>query len=185
MALDTVVRDILEKAKCEADSLIAEAEKERDAILKECEESIAKRKRVQEKQFEDLTRRLARQEISSAELEAKKIVLKAKKEILDRAFGEALREIYGMDRENRARIYHKIIERAKTIVSRPRIICPKGDAALIEKSVANVAIIETDMEPGLIIESEDGLIRLDFRFRTMLEEIWEKEMKKISTILFG
>ncbi|MCQ5375042.1 MAG: V-type ATP synthase subunit E family protein [Methanomassiliicoccales archaeon] len=185
MALDTVVRDILEKAKSEADRITAEAEKERAAILKECEESIAKRKRAQEKQFEELIRRLARQEISSAELEAKKIVLNAKKELLDRAFNEALREIYGMDRENRARIYNKIIERAMTIVSKPRIICPKGDAALIEKGNANVPIIETDMEPGLIVESEDGLMRLDFRFRTMLEEIWEKEMKRISAILFG
>jgi len=185
MALDTVVRDILEKAKSEADRITAEAEKERAAILKECEESIAKRKRAQEKQFEELIRRLARQEISSAELEAKKIVLNAKKELLERAFNEALREIYGMDRENRARIYNKIIERAMTIVSKPRIICPKGDAALIEKGTANVPIIETDMEPGLIVESEDGLMRLDFRFRTMLEEIWEKEMKRISAILFG
>ncbi|MDH7508747.1 MAG: V-type ATP synthase subunit E family protein [Methanomassiliicoccales archaeon] len=185
MALDTVIRDILEKAKTEADKIIAEAQRERDSISKECEESIAKKKRAQEKQLEELTRRLAQQEISSAELEAKKIVLNAKKEMLDRAFSEALREIYGMDRESRARVYNKIVEGAKTIIPRPRIVCPKGDASLVQKDATVLAVVEDDMEPGLIIESEDGLMRLDFRFRTMLEDIWEREMKKISTILFG
>jgi V/A-type H+-transporting ATPase subunit E len=41
------------------------------------------------------------------------------------------------------------------------------------------------MESGLILESEDGTIRLDYRFRSILEGIWEKELKNVSNMLFG
>ena len=41
------------------------------------------------------------------------------------------------------------------------------------------------MEPGLILESEDGTVRLDYRFKTILEGVWEKELKNVSNILFG
>ena len=40
------------------------------------------------------------------------------------------------------------------------------------------------MESGLILESEDGSVRLDFRFKTILEGIWDSELKNISKILF-
>jgi V/A-type H+-transporting ATPase subunit E len=44
---------------------------------------------------------------------------------------------------------------------------------------------ETDMDTGLILESEDGMFRLDYRFKTILKGIWEKELKNVSNILFG
>lgn len=185
MALDAVIRDILAKAKSEAESLISSAEKESDSILKESEASIAQKRRVQEKQLEELTRRLVRQEVSSAELEAKKIVLNAKKEILDRTFSEVLDELFKMDRGNRARIYANILQKTRGVIADPKVYCPKGDASLLEGTVPRERVTEVDMEPGLIVESADGMLRLDFRFRTLLEDIWEREMKSVSAILFG
>jgi len=44
---------------------------------------------------------------------------------------------------------------------------------------------EVKMGPGLILESKDGSVRVDYTFKTILEGIWEKELKNISDILFG
>jgi V/A-type H+-transporting ATPase subunit E len=41
------------------------------------------------------------------------------------------------------------------------------------------------MGPGLILESKDGTERVDYTFKTILEGIWEKELRDISNILFG
>ena len=41
------------------------------------------------------------------------------------------------------------------------------------------------MGAGLVLESQDGTIRLDYRVSTILGSIWEKEMKNVSNILFG
>jgi len=185
MALDKVIKDILESARVETDKLVKEAEKEQSALLREADEAAAKRRRAQERELEETLRRLRRQEISSAELEAKKIVLNAKKEILDKAFEQTLREISLMPPEDKSRVYRKVLESASRSFPRPKVVCPRKESPLLAGIPGLGSVVEGDMEPGLILESEDGSVRLDFRFRTILEGLWEREMKNVSTILFG
>ena len=71
MALDKVVGNILETANKESAARIATAEKERATILQQADETIASKKKAQEKELEIALKRLRQQEISSAELEAK------------------------------------------------------------------------------------------------------------------
>ncbi len=85
MALDKVVENILESARKDASQLIAIAEKEKASILQQAEESIAAKKLEQQKELDETIRRLRQQEISSAELEAKRIVLNVRKDVLDRS----------------------------------------------------------------------------------------------------
>ncbi len=66
----------------------------------------------------------------------------------------------------------------------PRVFCPKGEADLLAGISDYESLTETDMESGLILENKDGTVHLDLRFRTLLETIWEKELKDISTVLF-
>jgi V/A-type H+-transporting ATPase subunit E len=44
---------------------------------------------------------------------------------------------------------------------------------------------ETDMETGVILEDASGIVRLDYRFRVILESVWDKELKNVSNTLFG
>jgi len=185
MALDRVVKDIVESARLEADALIESAEKERAAILTDTDERISKIRKTKEKELEDALRRLRRQEISSAELEAKKIVLNKKKEILDRSFEETLNELSSMPLTEKRRIYSKSVASAQKGIPRPRAICPRGEKDLLAGTLDLTSVTETDMETGLILENADGSIRLDYRFRILLEGIWERELRQISNILFG
>jgi V/A-type H+-transporting ATPase subunit E len=38
---------------------------------------------------------------------------------------------------------------------------------------------------GLILESKDGTIQVDMQYRTILQTVWDREMKSLSDILFG
>jgi V/A-type H+-transporting ATPase subunit E len=185
MALDKVVKDIVDSARREADALIKSAEDERETILRDARDKVSKMRKAQEKDLEDALKRLRRQEISSAELEAKKIVLNKKKEILDRTFEEALSELSHMPIDDKKRIYLKSIEAAKTVIPQPRVYCPVGDAGLLAGVEGLSSVDEMDMESGLILENEDGSMRLDYRFRNVLESIWEQELRQVSEILFG
>ncbi|QLH74880.1 MAG: hypothetical protein HPY73_05110 [Methanomassiliicoccales archaeon] len=185
MALDNVVGQILDSANKEAEKLIQEAEKEKAAILQQADENIAAKKKAQEKELELALARLRQQEMSSAELEAKRVVLNAKKAALDEAFQETLKELNSISSTERAKVYGKIITKAQSVIPNPKVYCPKGDAALLGNAMGVRAVIEKDMEPGLILESEDGTISLDYRFKTVLEGVWEKELKNVSNILFG
>jgi V/A-type H+-transporting ATPase subunit E len=183
MALDKVVETISESARKDASQLIASAEKEKGSILKLADDNIATKRKEKEKQLEDAVRRLRQQEISSAELDAKRIVLNAKKEVLDRTFQETLAELSRLSDAEKARLYGIILTKGTKVIPQPKIHCPKGDARFIAPGFGTV--LEADMEPGIILESKDGLVLLDYRFKNILEGVWEKELKNISNMLFG
>ncbi|MCX6651694.1 MAG: V-type ATP synthase subunit E family protein [Methanomassiliicoccales archaeon] len=185
MALDEVIGNITESAQAKARELDAETEKERTAILKQADEKVAAKRLAQQKELEVALKRLKQQEISSAELEAKRIVLNAKKDVMDRSFQVALSSLLNMDEGNRRRMYHKILDGGKAVIKSPKVYCPRGESKLISGVTGLGKVEETDMETGLILEDASGTVRLDYRFRVLLESVWDKELKNVSNILFG
>jgi V/A-type H+-transporting ATPase subunit E len=185
MALDNVVGQILDSANREADKLIQEAEKEKTAILRQADESIAIKKKAYGKELDLSLARLKQQEISSAELEAKRMILNAKKEVLDEAFRVTLKDLNAISDSEKSRIYAKIVSKSQNTIRNPKVYCPRGNTSLLGGVTGIHSVTEKDMEAGLILESEDGKISLDYRFKTILEGIWEKELKNVSNILFG
>lgn len=183
MALDKVVEEILESARKDANQLIASAEKEKSSILQLANENIANRRKEQDKQLEEMVRRLRQQEVSSAELDAKRIVLNTKKEVLDRTFKETVEELSKLGDAEKVGLYTKMLAEGTKVLASPKIYCPKGDAKFIRTAIGTV--VETDMEAGLILESKDGMVLLDYRFKTILDGVWEKELKSVSNLLFG
>jgi V/A-type H+-transporting ATPase subunit E len=111
-------------------------------------------------------------------------VLNARKEMLDRTFEEVNSQISEMSSAEKARLYGAILEKGRNVIKDPKIYCPMGEAKLLPvKNGENVE--EVKMGSGLILESKDGTVRIDYTFKTILQGIWEKELKNISNILFG
>ncbi len=185
MALDKVVEDILESARKDASQLIATAEKEKASILQQGNESIAAKKLERQKQLDETIRRLNQQEVSSAELEAKRVVLNVRKDVLDQVSAGTLKELASMPDSEKAQLYAKLLNNGAKIIPQPKVFCPMGEAKLLSGVSGVGSIQEVEMEAGIILESKDGMFRLDYRFRTMLEDIWEKELKNVSNILFA
>lgn len=185
MALDKVVTDIIESAEGEASQLISEAEKERQAIMSDADAKISEMRKSKEKELENTLKRLRKREISSAELEAKKIVLNRKKELLNKTLEETLEDLSSMSSEKKVELYEKIVANSQDEISDPVVYCPVGESTLLEGMAGATSVKETDMEEGIILENSEGTLRLDYRFRNILESIWETELKEVSDILFG
>jgi V/A-type H+-transporting ATPase subunit E len=185
MALDNVVGQILESANSEADALIQEAEKEKASILKQADEQVAVKQKAEQKDLEQTLVRMRQQELSSAELEAKRVTLNARKQVLDNTFQSTLKELGSLGPEDKARLYKKILVKGVATIPNAKVYCPKGDSKYIAGTAGVKSIEEKDMEPGLVLESADGSVSLDYRFKTVLEGVWEKELKNVSNILFG
>jgi V/A-type H+/Na+-transporting ATPase subunit E len=184
MALDKVVEDILESARKDASQLIATAEKEKASVLQQANESIAAKRLEGQKQLDETIKRLKQQEVSSGELEAKRIVLNVRKDVLDQVSAGTLKELASMPDSEKARLYTKLLTNGATIIPQPKVFCPKGEAKLLSGVAGVGSIQEIEMEAGVILESKDGMFRLDYRFKTLLEDVWEKELKNVSNILF-
>ncbi len=181
MGLETVKEEIIRNAKEQASALIAEARKEAGMISKEAERKIAGLKEKSEAETKKILEQIKRQELTSAGLENKKIVLEAKKQIIDNVFAEAKKKLEALDDKKREAYIKKLVEKTKSDIEVAYVYCNKKDAKLLKGFNAE----PIGISGGLIAENKEKTIRVDYSFDTLLQGIKENELQNISKILFG
>ena len=181
MGLETVKDEIINSAKEQSNSSISEARKEANRIIKEAEKKIEGMREKSEAETKKLMDTIKRQELASAELENKKILLEAKKRIIENVFAEARKKLENLDDRGREAILKKLLEKSKNEIEVANIYCNKKDSKFLKGF--NVATI--DISGGLIAENKERTIRVDYGFETMLQSIKENELQSISKALFG
>ena len=166
-------------------ALKAEADAEVAKITADAEAKIAELKEKEDKRLKEAIERLERQELSSAELESKKIVLAKKKEILAQTFDSMLADLEGASAAEKLTQYKAMVKVAKGIIENPRaLMSEKDDFTAAELGVSEV-VKDSKISSGLIFQSEDGSVEVDMQYSTILQSIWDREIKKVSDILFG
>jgi V/A-type H+-transporting ATPase subunit E len=184
MALDNVMKEITASADKRAGEINSQARAEVKAIFAEADALISNMKDKEDKRLNEEVERLKRQELSSAELESKKIVLSKKKEILAKAFETVLADLESAPRNVKLGQYKEMVNSAKAVIDKPKaVISPKDDFTAKELGVKSV---ETDprIRAGLILQSEDNTVEVDMQYETILQSIWNREIKALSDILF-
>jgi len=185
MALDIVVKDIVEAAEAQAAAIRMEGEAEAAKLLSQAEAAVSEMKEKEEKRLEEAIGRLIRQELSSAELESKKVVLAKKKEIFDRSFDETLADLESADAKTKKKYYGMMVAAAKGVIDTPKVYCSPSEAKNLKGLEVSEVVEDPSVVSGLILESVDGLVQIDMQFRTLLRAVWEREIKSLSDILFG
>ncbi|MDR0523956.1 MAG: hypothetical protein LBG62_06005 [Candidatus Methanoplasma sp.] len=185
MALDNVTKEIAASADKAVSEINAERDREVREILASAEAAIAELKAKEEKRLGEDVERLRRQELSSAELESRKVILSKKKEILARAFDSALSDLESAPEEERLAAYRQMAKSAKSAIGSPKALVSKKDG--FSAKDLGVKSVEADprIRSGIIFQSEDGTVEVDMQYETILREIWDSEIKAISDILFG
>jgi len=185
MVLDNVMKEIMETAKASAVAIEAEGNAEAAKIMANADSVISDMKAKEDKKLKETIEQLGRQMLSSAELESKKIVLSKKKEILDKVFAESLASLESASADVKKKQYKKMVEAAKKVIDNPKAYCAKGETVTAEDiGVSKLEKVNT-ISGGLILESKDGTIQVDMQYKTILQTLWDREMKSLSDILFG
>lgn len=180
MGLESVKEEIIRNAKKHEESLIDEAREEaRHIIEKARKESMELREKsdAETKKALDI---IKRQEAASAELESKKMLLEAKKKIIDLAFAEAQKKLEKMEQKKREAIVRALLEKAGKEIGIGIVYCNKKDA----KSIKGYKAEETEIIGGLIAENTDGTVRVDYSFDSMLQSVKESHLQEINKSLF-
>lgn len=181
MGLEAVKEEIIRNAKEQSSSLIAEARKEAGRIMKEAENKIEEMKEKSDAQTKRLIDAIKRQELASAELENKKVLLDAKKQIIESVFMEAKKRLETLDDKKRGACIKKLIEKTKNDIEIAYAYCSEKDAKFL-KGIDAKAI---DIIGGLLAENKDETIRIDYSFETLLQSIKENELQAINRLLFA
>ena len=184
MALDDVKLEITRSAEQKAAAIMAEADAEVATIMEAAEQEISATKAKEDKRLAESIERLKRQELSSAELESKKIVLAKKKEILGRAFDETLAALENASDADKIQVYKKMVSSAAAVISNPKVYVPADCGASAADLGASEVIKSDKISAGIILENDDGTLQIDMQYSTILQSIWDREMKSLSDILF-
>ncbi len=183
--LANVTQEILKVAQDKAKAVQEQASAEVARISADASSKIAEIEEKEAKKRTEEVERLKRQEISSAELESKKIVLAKKKDVLARAFSETLSDLENAPAEKKLAQYKAMVKAVEGIIDNPKAIMSDRDSFTAED--LGVSSVEKDsrIKAGLILRSEDGQVEVDMQYSTILQSIWNREIKTVSSILFG
>ena len=185
MALDNVTKDIMDSAEASAAAIKSEGDAEAARIMADADAVISGMKEKEDKKLKEAIEQLNRQVLSSAELESKKIVLSKKKEMLEKAFAESLASLESASADVKKKQYRQMVAAAKKVIGDPKAYCSKEEKITAEDiGVSKLEKVGT-ITGGLILESKDGTMQVDMQYRTILQTVWDRELKDLSAILFG
>lgn len=182
MGLEDVVNDILEQARSEYSAINAEADEEAAALISKAQSSADEIKQTRMAEVDALIERMHKQEISSARLEMKRAALNAKKDILDSVNQSAWDTIASMPAKKNASLLEALIDKYGS--SGTRVYSNEKDAKHVMKMTDLTYMGEIDCIGGLVIENDDGTVRMDYTYDRILEDVSEQSLKHISDILF-
>ncbi|WEL20268.1 V-type ATP synthase subunit E [Halorhabdus sp. BNX81] len=189
MSLETVVEDIREQARSRAREITEAADEQAESIVSEAEDDaesiVAEREREVERQIaQERERRL-----SSANLEAKQERLNARREVLETVRSQVEDGLATLEADRRETLTRELLENALAEFegSEVRVYGRPEDAELLESILADYDATlagERDCLGGVVVESDESRVRVNNTFDSVLEDVWEDQIKAISDRLF-
>src|SRR5512136_1504303 len=185
MSLDKVVEEILRKGEEKRLETIRLGERERDELISIADKSIAEHREKALRQNKAQIEQMEQQELSGAELESKKTLLAAQRQAMEALKADALKDLADYPAERRQKMYSKLVARAKKELGNCYVYSNKSDKALLRLPSGMTYGDAVDCVGGLVFESKDRSVRLDFRFESLLEDAWNKNIQGVYKKLFG
>ncbi|MCJ7429343.1 MAG: V-type ATP synthase subunit E family protein [Candidatus Nanohaloarchaeota archaeon QJJ-5] len=181
MSLDTVKQEIMDEAEQQAADIIDDAEAEAEQIKEDARDDAQQIKEEITSEAHDEAEAYRKEKIATAKREAKQTKLKAKQELIEKAFDQLEDRIQAMPDDERATLANQALVAVEDDIDIGRIEASPAIADALETDAEVVANEEID---GLIIENTDGTVSYDYTFRTLLDEIRSKHRKDLADRLF-
>lgn len=191
MALDAVVGEIREKGQKEAARIRSEADAEVRAILSSAQEKAESIKISVNEDVERQTAQISGQKVAASNLVVKRNTLNAQKELLDQVYKATVATIADLPEAFHKKVVRELSKRAAKELSAGVIYCNERDKPAVEEALSSLKGLSgftlggtVDIEGGIIAESMDGELQLDYSYLTFISEVWESGLKDASDILF-
>lgn len=180
MGLDEVKKEIIDDAHRKAEEILVQAKDEADRIFDEMQRKIVEHGDAAKARTDTLIAALERRETAAAEFDARKMMLNAKKSLIDEVMGRAREHIAAWDDCKRADVIKKLAAKAKREIELAVIAAnPKDKKHIKEQSFESADIIA-----GMIGRTKDGRVSVDYSADEMLRSIREEKLSDMGRILF-
>jgi V/A-type H+-transporting ATPase subunit E len=191
MSLETVVEDIRDEARERAKEIRADAESRADEIVAEAEADADEIVAEAEADVEAEIAQEREQKLSSAKLEAKQMRLEARRDALQSVRSTVEDRIAAIDGDEREELTRELLDAASTEFGDGddvRVYGRADDEALLSDILDDYDGYEYageyDCLGGVVVESDASRVRVNNTFDSVLEDVWEDNLKAISARLF-
>ena len=185
MGLEKVIQDILQRGDAKKQEIVSLGENERDVQIKAAEKKAREERVKGSARVEAALSQMEQQELSSAELEAKRVLLEAERKVMEELKEQVLDELSRYPADRRKKLYAKLVNNAKKELVRGFVYSNKADKPLLQLPPGMTYGGVVEGKGGLVFESEDKTVRLDYRFESILDDLWNAKMREIYMKLFG
>ncbi|WP_254765900.1 V-type ATP synthase subunit E [Salinilacihabitans rarus] len=191
MSLDTVVEDIREEARARAEEIRDEGEARAEEITSAAEADAEEIREQAEREAEREIEQLREQRLSSAKLEAKQKRLEARRDVLGEVRERVEEELASLPDDTREELTRELLDAASVEFEEGNDVKVYGradDRELIESILEDYDGYEYageyDCLGGVVVEGEGSRLRVNNTFDSMLEDVWEDNLREISDRLF-
>ena len=190
MSLDTVVEDIRDEARARADEIREAGEERAERIVSEAEQEADDIRSKAEREAERAIEQEREQALSGAKLEAKQARLEARREILEDVHDTVEAQIADIEGDEREELTRSLLDAAAEEFDSESVRVRGNDAdeELLESIVADYDGFEVgdpiDCLGGIVVESDTSRVRVNNTFDSVLEDVWEENLREISARLF-
>jgi len=191
MGLEAVVNEIREKGRREVAAVRAETRADVEEILKDAQARAAAIKVSAEEEVDRAAAHIANQEASAANLVVKRQVLNAQKTLLDQVYSASLAAVGDLPAEFHEKALTDLLKRAAEEIKKGTVHANRRDIPVVEKVLGATKSLSgytvgapVEIPGGIIVESADGDLQIDYSYSTFLDEVWESALKDASDILF-
>ena len=191
MSKEAIIDKILSDANLKGDAIIGEANEKADEIIslaaKQCKDYLYKSKT----EIDRLTLEIDERSRSVAELDARKLLLAAKTQVLDSVYAKTLEKLRNLDKEQYSALIFSMLENAKdgdvvTVSEREKDIVTKESLAdFAKKKGISLTLADKfgEFDGGVII-SENGVDN-NFTLEVEVALLREQTETKIAKEIFG
>lgn len=184
MGLEQVKNEILENANEEAKRIAEAGKREAEAIMRKADEEIGRIRKSAEDDTRKLIEAMERKAISSAEFDVKKMKLDRKKDIIDRVFESVKKDLGSLGEKEREAGIKSLLTKAKKEIEVKYVHASPKDKGIVSR-MPGIVYKETDITGGIVAETQDLSLCVDFSYDAMLDEVRKKHLQEIAKRLFG
>jgi V/A-type H+-transporting ATPase subunit E len=191
MSLDTVVEDIRDEARARAEEIRADAEAQADELISEAEADAESIREERQREVEATIEQEREQKLSSAKLEAKQERLEARRDVLAEVRDAVEDELADLGGDTREELTRTLLDAAAAELddtSDAVVYGRAADQAMLEEILDDYDFEyggEYDCLGGVVVESESSRVRVNNTFDSVVDDVWEDNLREISDRLFG
>jgi V/A-type H+-transporting ATPase subunit E len=182
MGLDKVVEEVLSSGRERRDGILADAKEEADGIMSAAMVEVEAYGRMRAEETRVRIDRMREQELQSSELEVRRIELGMRRELLERAEALARERLTGLPRARNEPLLRALLSGHP--MPGGRVFSNERDEPLVRALTSLRFAGHVKCLGGVVLESQDGTVKEDRTFDTILRETSERALPAIAGILF-